>query len=228
MSRWWEQDNEAARTLAEKVWDAHVVRPVRAGRARPALRRPAPGSRGHQPAGVRRPARRRPQGAPAGSHDRDRGPQHPDRQPAPDRRSGVPDADRGAAAQLCRVRRPAAHPLGDAEQGIVHVLGPQLGLTQPGMTIVCGDSHTVHARRVRRAGVRHRHQRGRARARHPDAAAGATEDDGGERRRRAAARRDREGPRPRADRPGRHRRRPRPRRGIPRRGDPRRCPWRAA
>ncbi len=34
------------------------------------------------------------------------------------------------------------HPMGDAEQGIVHVIGPQLGLTQPGLTIVCGDSHT--------------------------------------------------------------------------------------
>jgi 3-isopropylmalate/(R)-2-methylmalate dehydratase large subunit len=34
------------------------------------------------------------------------------------------------------------HSLGDREQGIVHVIGPQLGLTQPGMTIVCGDSHT--------------------------------------------------------------------------------------
>ena len=34
------------------------------------------------------------------------------------------------------------HAMGDAEQGIVHVIGPQLGLTQPGMTIVCGDSHT--------------------------------------------------------------------------------------
>lgn len=34
------------------------------------------------------------------------------------------------------------HSLGDANQGIVHVVGPQLGLTQPGMTIVCGDSHT--------------------------------------------------------------------------------------
>ena len=32
--------------------------------------------------------------------------------------------------------------LGHAEQGIVHVVGPQLGLTQPGMTVVCGDSHT--------------------------------------------------------------------------------------
>lgn len=35
------------------------------------------------------------------------------------------------------------YPLGDADQGIVHVVGPQLGLTQPGMTIVCGDSHTA-------------------------------------------------------------------------------------
>ena len=34
------------------------------------------------------------------------------------------------------------HSLGDKEQGVVHVVGPQLGLTQPGMTIVCGDSHT--------------------------------------------------------------------------------------
>src|ERR1039457_3450025 len=33
-------------------------------------------------------------------------------------------------------------PMGDAGQGIVHVISPQLGLTQPGMTIVCGDSHT--------------------------------------------------------------------------------------
>ncbi|MEU8610833.1 3-isopropylmalate dehydratase large subunit [Actinoplanes sp. NPDC048791] len=33
--------------------------------------------------------------------------------------------------------------LGDQDQGIVHVIGPQLGLTQPGTTIVCGDSHTA-------------------------------------------------------------------------------------
>lgn len=33
-------------------------------------------------------------------------------------------------------------PMGDASQGIVHIIGPQLGLTQPGSTIVCGDSHT--------------------------------------------------------------------------------------
>ena len=34
------------------------------------------------------------------------------------------------------------HSLGDVEQGIVHVVGPQLGLTMPGLTVVCGDSHT--------------------------------------------------------------------------------------
>ncbi|MGH9322833.1 MAG: 3-isopropylmalate dehydratase large subunit [Vicinamibacteria bacterium] len=34
------------------------------------------------------------------------------------------------------------YPLGDSRQGIVHVIGPELGLTRPGMTIVCGDSHT--------------------------------------------------------------------------------------
>src|SRR4030065_1789328 len=35
------------------------------------------------------------------------------------------------------------HSLGSHSQGIVHVIGPELGLTQPGMTIVCGDSHTA-------------------------------------------------------------------------------------
>ena len=34
------------------------------------------------------------------------------------------------------------HSLGDKEQGIVHVVGPQLGLTMPGIAVVCGDSHT--------------------------------------------------------------------------------------
>ena len=34
------------------------------------------------------------------------------------------------------------YPMGNIEQGIVHVIGPQLGITQPGMTMVCGDSHT--------------------------------------------------------------------------------------
>jgi len=59
-----------------------------------------------------------------------------------------PIADPVSRTQIETMRRNAAefgvrlHPLGDVEQGIVHVVGPQLGLTQPGMTIVCGDSHT--------------------------------------------------------------------------------------
>jgi 3-isopropylmalate/(R)-2-methylmalate dehydratase large subunit len=42
----------------------------------------------------------------------------------------------------CREFGIRLHPLGDVDQGIVHVVGPQLGLTQPGLTVVCGDSHT--------------------------------------------------------------------------------------
>jgi 3-isopropylmalate/(R)-2-methylmalate dehydratase large subunit len=59
-----------------------------------------------------------------------------------------PIADPVSRTQVETLRRNCAefgipiHPLGDEEQGIVHVVGPQLGLTQPGMTIVCGDSHT--------------------------------------------------------------------------------------
>ncbi|GFG76579.1 3-isopropylmalate dehydratase large subunit [Mycobacterium botniense] len=59
-----------------------------------------------------------------------------------------PIADPVSRTQVETLRRNCAefgirlHPMGDSEQGIVHVVGPQLGLTQPGMTIVCGDSHT--------------------------------------------------------------------------------------
>ncbi|MGL5858404.1 MAG: 3-isopropylmalate dehydratase large subunit [Angustibacter sp.] len=60
-----------------------------------------------------------------------------------------PIADPVSRTQVETLRRNCAefgvrlHPMGDAEQGIVHVIGPQLGLTQPGMTVVCGDSHTA-------------------------------------------------------------------------------------
>ncbi|MEU0934583.1 MULTISPECIES: 3-isopropylmalate dehydratase large subunit [unclassified Embleya] len=60
-----------------------------------------------------------------------------------------PIADPVSRAQIETLRKNAAefgvriHSLGDVEQGIVHVVGPQLGLTQPGMTVVCGDSHTA-------------------------------------------------------------------------------------
>jgi 3-isopropylmalate/(R)-2-methylmalate dehydratase large subunit len=46
-------------------------------------------------------------------------------------------------SENCRAFGVELHPLGDASQGIVHVIGPELGATQPGMTVVCGDSHTA-------------------------------------------------------------------------------------
>jgi 3-isopropylmalate/(R)-2-methylmalate dehydratase large subunit len=60
-----------------------------------------------------------------------------------------PIADPVSRLQVETLRRNAAefglrlHRLGDKDQGVVHIIGPQLGLTQPGMTIVCGDSHTA-------------------------------------------------------------------------------------
>jgi 3-isopropylmalate/(R)-2-methylmalate dehydratase large subunit len=61
---------------------------------------------------------------------------------------GSPITDPVSRTQVEALRKNCAefgirlHPMGDAGQGIVHVIGPQLGLTQPGLTIVCGDSHT--------------------------------------------------------------------------------------
>ncbi|MEQ8718819.1 MAG: 3-isopropylmalate dehydratase large subunit [Acidimicrobiales bacterium] len=59
-----------------------------------------------------------------------------------------PIADPISRKQIETLRTNAAefgvtnYPMGDPDQGIVHVIGPELGLTQPGMTVVCGDSHT--------------------------------------------------------------------------------------
>ena len=59
-----------------------------------------------------------------------------------------PIADLTSRTQIQTLRNNAVefgirlHSLGDADQGIVHVVGPQLGLTMPGLTVVCGDSHT--------------------------------------------------------------------------------------
>jgi 3-isopropylmalate/(R)-2-methylmalate dehydratase large subunit len=61
---------------------------------------------------------------------------------------GSPVTDPVSRTQVEALRKNCAefgirlHPMGDAGQGVVHVIGPQFGLTQPGMTIVCGDSHT--------------------------------------------------------------------------------------
>ena len=60
----------------------------------------------------------------------------------------APIADDVSRTQVETLRRNCAefgvrlYPMNHAEQGIVHVVGPQLGLTQPGTTVVCGDSHT--------------------------------------------------------------------------------------
>jgi len=62
---------------------------------------------------------------------------------------GFPIVDTIAKAQVekliqnCRDFGIHCYPLGSDKQGIVHVIGPELGLTQPGMTVVCGDSHTA-------------------------------------------------------------------------------------
>ena len=61
---------------------------------------------------------------------------------------GLPIADPQARAQVALLEANAAEagvryiPLTDVRQGIVHVIGPELGFTQPGLTLVCGDSHT--------------------------------------------------------------------------------------
>jgi len=61
---------------------------------------------------------------------------------------GTPITDLIAAKQIaalqanCKEFGVRLFDMDSAEQGIVHVIGPELGLTQPGMTIVCGDSHT--------------------------------------------------------------------------------------
>jgi len=130
------------RTLAEKVWDAHVVR--RGSGDEPDLlyidlhlvhEVTSPQAfDGLRLAG--RPVRRPDLTIATEDHN------------VPTTDIDQPIADLVSRTQVDTLRRNCAefgvrlHPMGDAEQGIVHVVGPQLGLTQPGMTVVCGDSHT--------------------------------------------------------------------------------------
>ncbi len=130
------------RTLLDKLWDAHVVDHLDGGRdllyidlhlihevttpqAFEGLR--LAGRR------VRRPDRT----VATLDHNISTGPRH------------LPLVDQLAAAQLDALRANCAehgivlHDLDSPAQGIVHVIGPEQGLTQPGMTIVCGDSHTT-------------------------------------------------------------------------------------
>lgn len=131
-----------AGTLAEKVWDAHIVRhgengepdllyidlhlvhEVTSPQAFEGLR-----IAGRQ---VRRPE------LTIATEDHN----------TPTLQIDQPIADATSRTQIETLRANAAefgvrlHSLGDADQGIVHVVGPQLGLTMPGLTVVCGDSHT--------------------------------------------------------------------------------------
>jgi 3-isopropylmalate/(R)-2-methylmalate dehydratase large subunit len=134
------------RTLFDKVWESHLVRPQTA--ATPAVLYVDL----HLVHEVTSPQ--------AFSLLRERGlrVRRPDRTvatmdhstPTAPRPPGVPIQipDAQAAAQVkalevnCRDFGIPLHALGSERQGIVHVIGPELGLTHPGMTIVCGDSHT--------------------------------------------------------------------------------------
>ncbi|HVX47193.1 MAG TPA: 3-isopropylmalate dehydratase large subunit [Mycobacteriales bacterium] len=129
------------KTLAEKVWDAHVVRratgepdllyidlhlvhEVTSPQAFEGLRLAG------------RPVRRPDLTVATEDHN------------VPTIGVGEPITDLIAKTQVDTLRRNCEefgvqlYPMGDASQGIVHVIGPQFGLTQPGMTVVCGDSHT--------------------------------------------------------------------------------------
>ncbi len=129
------------KTLSEKVWDAHVVRSaegepdllfidlhlvheVTSPQAFDGLRQAG------------RPVRRPDLTLATEDHN------------TPTLNIDQPIADPVSRTQVDTLRRNAEefgvpiHSLGSADQGVVHIIGPWLGLTQPGMTVVCGDSHT--------------------------------------------------------------------------------------
>ena len=113
------------------------------------------------------------------------------------------------------------HGLGDLQQGVVHVFGPEMGATQPGMTVVCGDSHTAThgafgalAFGIGTSEVGHVLATQCLLQRKPKSLA--IRVDG-----RAPARRHGEGPDPGDHRPDRRRRRHRPRDGVHRPRGPR-------
>src|SRR5206468_6314264 len=129
------------RTLFEKLWDAHVVR---AAENEPALLyidlhliHEVTSPQAFE--GLRQAGRRvRRADLTIGTIDHN----------VPTTSRSLPIADPIASKQIDTLRRNCADfdiklfDINSNEQGIVHVIGRELGLTQPGMTIVCGDSHT--------------------------------------------------------------------------------------
>ena len=133
----------AGRTLFEKIWDSHVVVQRDSGEALLHIDRNfvhegsfhAFGALAREGRKVRRPR----QTFAVADHyvptlDRERG------------LAGIADADMRTMIELlesnARENGIAHFGIDDPRQGIVHVVGPELGLTQPGLTITCGDSHT--------------------------------------------------------------------------------------
>jgi 3-isopropylmalate/(R)-2-methylmalate dehydratase large subunit len=128
-------------TLFDKIWDAHVVKSVAAGPDVFFIDK-------HFIHEVTSPV------AFLNLEKRGIGVKHPERTLAtPDHNVPTVDQDltikdKLSRMQVERLRENCSrygielHDLGSAHHGIVHVIGPELGVTQPGMTIVCGDSHT--------------------------------------------------------------------------------------
>ncbi|HKC13262.1 MAG TPA: 3-isopropylmalate dehydratase large subunit [Vicinamibacteria bacterium] len=134
------------RTLFEKVWEGHVVRP-------PTAETPAVLYADlhliHEVTSPQAFALLRERGLKVRRPDRTLATMDHSTPTTPRGGEGaIPLADPRAAAQIrqlevnCQEFGITLYGLGSERQGIVHVIGPELGLTQPGMTIVCGDSHT--------------------------------------------------------------------------------------
>ncbi|MBQ5861948.1 MAG: 3-isopropylmalate dehydratase large subunit, partial [Alistipes sp.] len=128
-------------TLFDKIWDAHTVRTIDGGSCVLYIDRQyihevtSPQAF----AGLRRRGIEvfRPQQVTAS----------PDHN-IPTQNQHLPIAEPQSAEQVATLVKNCAEnnitifPIGEEHNGIIHVIGPQTGLTQPGMTIVCGDSHT--------------------------------------------------------------------------------------
>jgi 3-isopropylmalate/(R)-2-methylmalate dehydratase large subunit len=132
----------AGRTLLDKLWDAHVVESLGGGRdllyIDLHLVHEVTSPQAFEGLRLANREVRRPDLTVATlDHNVSTGPRH------------LPMADALAEAQMRALRENCdrhgirLHDLGAPTQGIVHVIGPELGLTQPGRTIVCGDSHTT-------------------------------------------------------------------------------------
>ena len=128
-------------TLFDKIWDAHTVKTLDGGSCVLYIDRQYI----HE---VTSPQ------AFAGLRDREIKVFRPDQVTAspdhniPTKNQHLPISDPESAAQVATLESNCAEsgitifPIGSPRNGIIHVIGPQTGLTQPGMTIVCGDSHT--------------------------------------------------------------------------------------